>query len=255
MKLRLTKIIASTCTAFTMSMTIGCGDLPESPAGANLPIGSESSAQSYPNANFNLDLNQSDERPTVERVVDDNQLLEAIETLEGPADWPTLAANDQLGEGFANGITGNTPAEEDQDEEDNPGEDAQEEPENNGFADGYATSREWKDVAWSICNDDESELTGFKVANEADSGLYRATRFACTYTDESKDASTTVDYAAFVLGSATSCKTYEAFKAQAESICGTETEIVQKKVFNLCAESGGVSFYQSALFSCRKPVN
>lgn len=255
MKLRLTKIIASTCAAFTMSMTIGCGDLPESPVGANLPVGSESSAQSYPSMNFNLDLTQPDERLTIERYVDDNQGIEAIEEINGPADWPALVATDQLSDGFADGITENTPADDNHDDEHNDGQDAQDEPANNGFADGDATPGEWKDVAWSVCRDDESELTGFKVTNEVDSGLYRATRFACTFNDESNERASTSDYAAFILGSATSCKTYESFKAQAQSICGTNTDIVEKKVFNLCAESDGVQMYQSALFACRKPIN
>jgi len=255
MKLRLNKIIATTCAAFTMSLSVGCGDFPESPAGANLPVGEEASAQSYPGGNFNLDLTQADERPTINHSVDDNQIIEAIKQIEGPADWPTLTAVDNLGEGFADGITGGAPEEENRDQELNEDEAAQAGPVSNGFADGDATSREWKGLASNVCRDNVSELTGFKLTNAAGTGLYRAARFACTVFDESNDTAQTADYAAFVLGDATSCKTYESFKAHAERICGTETDIVEKKVFGLCAESDGVSLYQSALFTCRKPVN
>ena len=253
MSLRVTKIIAGACTAFTMSLTIGCGDLPESPAGANLPVGAETSAQTYPAMNFNLDLPQVNDRTTIEYIVDDGPEIQAIEEIDGPADWPRLEAEDQLEEGFADGITAGEPPVDNQGDEVEDEAEEQAEPMDNGFADGDATVREWKEVASTVCRDEDSELTGFKVTNEADSELYRATRFACTEIDESNESARTIDYAAFVLGDDTSCKTLDAYKAHAAAICGTESELVEKKVFDLCGDSGDVSMYRSALFVCKKP--
>jgi hypothetical protein len=255
MNRRLNKIVVTTCAAFTMSLGIGCGDMPESPAGANLPIAEEASAQSYAGMNFNLNLPESVERPTINHYVNDAQIIEAIGQIEGPADWPTLTVTDHLGEGFADGITQGEPEEENQNEEFNDEDNADEEPLVDGFADGDATSREWKELAWGVCRDDVSELTGFKVTNAAGTGLYHAARFACTFVDDSNDTAHIADYAAFVLGDASSCKTYETFKSHAEQICGMETEIVEKKVFGLCAESGGERMYRTALFACKKPQN
>ena len=253
MKLQATKMIATACAAFTMSLTIGCGDMPESPAGANLPVGSETSAQSYPAMNFNLDLSDLNRRVTINEIIEEGQVPEAIEQVEGPADWPILEVKDQLAEGFADGITDSLPPVEDQEDEEGIENVDQAEQLNDGLADGDGTMGEWKDIAWSVCRDDETELTGFKVTNQSESELYRASRFACTYMDESNDAERTIDYAAFVLGDDTSCKTLDEYKAYALAICGTESEMVEKKVFDLCGDSGDVSMYRSALFVCKKP--
>ena len=242
------------CAAIAIVLASGCGEMTDSPVANNLITGEDTAAQAQQPYNYDIDLPDLDDGLTIDYVVDVPSDGLDLAAIENAADWPELVVNDPLDDGFAHGIQPNN--EEDVIDEENE-EDVEEEadfsgPEANGFGDGSAVIGEWKHLAIETCSEEDGELSDLVPVLSNDEGAYRGARFACSYEDVSLNQEIVSEYTAVIFGGESSCKTYDVYKQQIQNLCGTEAEIIEKKVFDRCSGDNEEPMYRSALFICHK---
>jgi hypothetical protein len=233
--------------ALSIVVATGCGEAPIDDVGSNAYLGQETGAQAQPapQGDFNIPLEEA--RPSLDGVrIETAPAFEELPIGNGHVPDPGFDIIENVEDDID---TEQEVLEEEVVEEEL--EEVEEASIEDGFRDGDATAREWKDVAKATCRYDESELSAFTVIGERDESLYRGARFACMDDSDVSQGIIEGKYLAVVLGGESTCKSYDTFVEAARMACGSEAEITTKKVFNSCSQSGSERMYESALFVCQ----